>query len=61
MKWPRGRYNGQRIVGFEVTVKLNIKDWTFIPRNPRYSHCFHWLCVRVWLHASYDQWEHIRG
>ena len=57
MRWPRGRYNGQRIVGLEFKVKLDLTDWTFVPRAIRYAHCLHWLCVRVWLHAVYDQWE----
>lgn len=59
MRWPRGRYNGQRIVGIEVSMKLNVTDWTLVPRMPRYSHCLHWFCVRVWLCAVYDQWEHV--
>jgi hypothetical protein len=27
MHWPRGKYNGQRIVGIEIRFKLNITYW----------------------------------
>ena len=29
MKWPRGEYNGKRIVGFETHFKLNVLCWHF--------------------------------
>jgi len=29
MKWPRGKYNGRRIVGVRVQVMLNIRYWDF--------------------------------
>lgn len=27
MRWPRGKYNGARIVGFEVKVRCDVTDW----------------------------------
>lgn len=27
MKWPRGKYNGQKIVGFEVSLRSRIIGW----------------------------------
>jgi hypothetical protein len=27
MKWPRGKYNGRRIVGFEVQVRFDLVSW----------------------------------
>jgi len=29
LRWPRGRYNGQRIVGFRVKVVVNVDRWRF--------------------------------
>lgn len=25
--WPRGKYNGQRIVGIEVKVRIDVTHW----------------------------------
>ncbi len=27
MKWPKGKHNGQRIVGFGVQIKIHILYW----------------------------------
>lgn len=27
VKWPRGRYNGQRIVGFEIKFIFDVSYW----------------------------------
>lgn len=27
MNWPRGKHNGQRIVGFEIKIKLDVTFW----------------------------------
>lgn len=27
MNWPRGKYNGQRIVGFRLVIRLNVFRW----------------------------------
>lgn len=27
MKWPRGRFNGQRIVGVHVAVSVDVTRW----------------------------------
>lgn len=29
LRWPRGRYNGQRIVGFRVLVRVRVDCWRF--------------------------------
>lgn len=36
MKWPRGKHNGQRIVGFRLDFRLNVRRWWFLLPN-RYS------------------------
>jgi hypothetical protein len=60
MKWPRGKYNGERIVGFEFKFQMDVTDWAWIPRSPKYSHCLNWLCFRIWVQAHYDTWEKVR-
>lgn len=40
MKWPRGKYNGQRIGGFKIEFELNFAWWM-----PPY---FSW---KAWLHV----------
>ena len=32
MKWPRGKYNGQRIVGFKIVTRFIINYWRFSVR-----------------------------
>lgn len=27
LKWPRGKYNGKRIVGFKISIKIDILFW----------------------------------
>jgi hypothetical protein len=27
MKWPRGKYNGRRIVGFEIIIAIDVTNW----------------------------------
>jgi hypothetical protein len=27
MRWPRGRYNGKRIIGFAVHVRVRVTHW----------------------------------
>jgi hypothetical protein len=53
MRWPRGRYNGQRIVGMEVKVRLDITSWHWCLPN-RYGRCLGLGPLLVWVHASYD-------
>jgi len=53
MKWPRGRYNGQRIVGVRVTVALNVIRWHWWPIFGQHCGAFHWLCIYSWWSAEY--------
>ena len=32
MKWPRGKYNGQKIIGVELKIKFNLQWWAFAVR-----------------------------
>jgi len=27
LKWPKGRYNGKKIVGFKISIKIDILFW----------------------------------
>lgn len=54
MKWPRGRYNGKRIVGFEFHVYLDVTMWYWRPRFAGYVGGVHWLCFRTFTTASYE-------
>lgn len=29
MKWPKGKYNGKRIVGFSIKFTIDITYWNF--------------------------------
>ena len=56
MEWPRGRYNGQRIVGVMCKVVVDITDWRL-----RWGSVLHGTCwivgpLHVWIGAAYD-WE----
>lgn len=53
-RWPRGRYNGQRIVGLRATVVIDVDEWNWIPRfGPRFTRCIRWLCCRVHIDVEY--------
>lgn len=54
MKWPRGKYNGQRIVGIEVRIKIDILKWWW-----QLSNRHGWLRifigpVHIWIEANYE-------
>lgn len=57
MKWPRGKYNGWRIVGVEMKVILDVTDWRWRPVYVRFSGGLHWLCFRTFWQLSYDSWD----
>lgn len=31
IRWPRGKYNGRRIVGFSVKFRVNLTMWRPLP------------------------------
>lgn len=58
LHWPLGRYNGQRIVGVGLRFKIDITDWTYVPRiNWQWAGCIHWLCVYTWVAWEYESWH----
>jgi len=50
LKWPRGKYNGKRIVGFEVKFELDVTWWKFFLPSKYNSafgfgpFCWRWNC-----------------
>lgn len=54
MKWPRGRYNGRRIIGISFKVQFTVNNWRWIPTIGGCQGMFHWLCFRSWTEAVYD-------
>ena len=51
--WPRGKYNGDRIVGLSFKASIRVDHWQWKPRWTKYTNCFTWLCVFVWIEAVY--------
>lgn len=58
VKWPRGRYNGKRIVGVEFKIVLDVTTWRWVPIVGHYCGMFHWLCFRSWTNPTYEsEWK----
>ena len=55
VKWPRGKYNGRRIVGVCVKFKLDLLKWYWKPiisfGHMKYAH---WLCFRFHFETNYE-------
>lgn len=53
--WPRGTYNGERIVGIDLGLTLWVDTWWWWPTYSKYSSTLCWLCFRLswgWTYAS---------
>lgn len=60
MKWPRGKHNGRRIVGFRVNVLFDITIPLTDVCHPfplRYGRCLGLGPLRIWFHPEYES-EH---
>lgn len=53
MRWPRGRYNPGRIVGFEVKFQLDIRSWRF-GVGSRWSKAVFIGPFHFWFSPAYD-------
>jgi len=60
--WPRGKRNGRRVGGFEISVRVHLLAWRFRPRLELvWGEAFAtWLCFRVRATASYDDPAEVR-
>lgn len=54
MRWPRGRWNGQRIVGLDVRIRIDVTWWR-VRWFGRYGACGSLGPLHVWLHAAYAE------
>jgi hypothetical protein len=54
LRWPRGRYNGRRIMGASIKFKFSVKWFEWWPKWIRYAHCFRWLWFYVWMEWEYE-------
>lgn len=54
MRWPRGKYNGRRIVGFETKVRLDLSWWSLGLPSFRRGKCGSFGPIHVWIEAAYD-------
>ena len=52
--WPRGKYNGQRIVGVVLKARLDVRRWRFGLPN-RFGTCLSVGPLHVWFEAAYDE------
>jgi hypothetical protein len=59
LKWRKGlvgKWNGQKIEGVEVGLKIYTNHWEWIPRVPRYTNAILWLCFRLNFHWMYGKY-----
>ena len=55
-RWPRGKYNNQRIEGFGIKFQLRVFSWYWKPRiHWKYGeYYFLWLCFALRYETEYD-------
>lgn len=53
MRWPRGRYNGQRIVGVDVKLVIDVLRWRFYGPS-RFTKMFAVGPVRMYFYWKYE-------
>ena len=54
MKWPRGKYNGMRIVGIEIKMKIDIREWWLSFRYVFGTQRIFIGPVHIWIEANYE-------
>ncbi len=54
-RWPRGRYNGRRITGFTLRLRVDVAYWRWLPRVEwGFGHpMLNWLCFALLAQAEY--------
>jgi hypothetical protein len=57
MKWPRGKYNGQRIIGFNIRIIVDLTDWRLIPDWYWELGTIHAYLLCVFM-VMYPEYEH---
>jgi hypothetical protein len=53
--WPKGKYNGQMIQGFRLSLQIHVLSWRFIPVFNWYfgEPYLIWLCFTLRAKAEY--------
>ena len=56
MRWPRGRWNGQRIQGAKIILSLHLLNWHWRPKASRNWGMPYviWLCFTLRAEALYE-------
>jgi hypothetical protein len=56
-RWPRGKFNGQRVVGVVCTIKVDITQWD-LRWFGSYGACACIGPIRIWVGWNYeDSWK----
>lgn len=59
MKWPRGKYNNQRIVGIRIVLHVNLRWWNLkIYWSKFNSYSVHIGPLHIWFYAEYNNDAH---
>ena len=55
LAWPRGRFNGRRITGFDLKLRVNVTFWEWLPRFEwGYGRpMVRWLCFALIAELEY--------
>jgi hypothetical protein len=53
-RWPRGRYNGKRIVGASIKFKFSVEYFEWRPKWIKYANCLRWLWFYLWIEWEYE-------
>jgi hypothetical protein len=53
--WPRGRYNGRRITGFALKLRVDVASWWWCPRGEWGwgAPMVRWLCFTLLAEPQY--------
>jgi uncharacterized protein (DUF3820 family) len=57
MNFPRGKYNGRRIVGLRINTRINLLWWSNPLRDCYWSYGelgLHIGCLHMWISAEYE-------
>lgn len=54
MKWPRGRYNGMRILGISIKMKIDVTLWGF-DIYWKHQKSIHIGCLHIWFGFYYGK------
>lgn len=53
-RWPRGKYNGQRIVGMEIRARFDLEQWGFRAKWDLGTCFVHIGPMIVWFDTAYS-------